>query len=416
MVLALKAKVAAGAVGGTALLSLTGLTMFMGGSGGDAAAEGCDVTASGPQVPGSSSASASRSASSSSDGAIGQPVVMDAFKGQVIHGPVGDYKGQQLVIAAHIVKVAQDMHLDSWTQTVAVMVAMGESQLVNIDYGDKAGPDSRGIYQQRDNGAWGTLADRMNPPVAAKNFLSALTKVPGYHGLSPTEAGHRAQRNADPNYYAKYWSAAGQAVALVTKDPGLLSRLPDVASGAGSTCGGGGDYLPPNGIGNQVYNLAKKKVDAHQLYVLGGGLINRPWDDSGPGGVPRPGGMEGTDCSGLTRYAYATATNGKFVMQHKASLQWDWVKAHKAQVNINDIQPGDLLFFNGSQPGHVAIAGPNGSLVEQAGPDGKPGVYIANWKTSPWHQRLFIGAGRPSKASVGGPSDTAATNTTSAGS
>lgn len=401
MVLALKAKVAAGAVGGTALLSLTGLTMFMGGSGSDAAAESCDVTATATQASDSSSSSQSGSS------AQGQPVAGDDFGGKVIKGPVGDFKGQQLVIAAHIVKQAQDMGLDSWTQTVAVMVAMGESQLVNIEYGDQAGPDSRGIYQQRDYPQYGSLADRMNPDHAARSFLTSLTKVPGYHDLSPTEAGHRAQNNADPNHYAPYWTAAAEAVALVTKDPGLLDRLPSVASGAGSTCGG--DYLPANGIGNEVYNLAKKKIDGGQLYVLGGGLNAKPWDDSGPGGVPRPGGLEGTDCSGLVRYAYATATNGKFVMVHKAAGQWEWVKAHKAQVNINDIQPGDLLFFNGAAPGHVAIAGPNGSLVDQAGPDGRPGNVIKDWKKSPWYGSKFIGAGRPSKASVGGDSSSTST-------
>ena len=87
-------------------------------------------------------------------------------------------------------------------QTVAVMTAMGESSLINVDHGDAAGPDSRGLFQQRDNGAWGTYADRMNPQTAATNFYTALLRVEGWETLPPTIAAHRVQRNADPNHYA----------------------------------------------------------------------------------------------------------------------------------------------------------------------------------------------------------------------
>ena len=50
-----------------------------------------------------------------------------------------------------------------------MMTAIGESNLVNVNYGDLAGPDSRGLFQQRANGAWGSYADRMNPRIAATN-------------------------------------------------------------------------------------------------------------------------------------------------------------------------------------------------------------------------------------------------------
>jgi hypothetical protein len=92
------------------------------------------------------------------------------------------------------------------------MTAMGESSLINVNYGDAAGPDSRGLFQQRDNGAWGTLTDRLNPTIAATNFFKALLRVPNWASLPPTLAAHYTQRNADPNHYTKYWSAAVQVV------------------------------------------------------------------------------------------------------------------------------------------------------------------------------------------------------------
>ncbi|NMD36635.1 MAG: hypothetical protein GYA73_12175, partial [Planctomycetes bacterium] len=89
-----------------------------------------------------------------------------------------------------------------------------------------AGPDSRGLFQQRANGAWGTLADRMNPTIASTNFFKALTAVPGYLSMEPTLAAHKAQRNADPYHYQPYWADAVLMVSTLTADPSLLESLP----------------------------------------------------------------------------------------------------------------------------------------------------------------------------------------------
>jgi hypothetical protein len=58
-------------------------------------------------------------------------------------------------------------------KTIGVMTAMGESGLANLEHGDAAGADSRGLFQQRANGAWGSLKDRMTPYTAAYNFFTA---------------------------------------------------------------------------------------------------------------------------------------------------------------------------------------------------------------------------------------------------
>jgi hypothetical protein len=90
---------------------------------------------------------------------------------------------------------------------------MGESGLVNLAHGDAAGPDSRGLFQQRANGAWGSLADRMTPYTAAYNFFTALIALPQWKTLTPTQAAHDVQSNVDPSYYTKYWN---DAVTIVT--------------------------------------------------------------------------------------------------------------------------------------------------------------------------------------------------------
>ncbi|MGY1695205.1 MULTISPECIES: hypothetical protein [unclassified Geodermatophilus] len=143
----------------------------------------------------------------------------------VPEGPVAGYAGEQLANAAAIVNAAADLGLDTCAQVVGVMTAMGESSLRVLDHGDAAGPDSRGLFQQRDNGAWGSYADRMDPTTSATNFFRALQEVPDWHALPPTIAAHRTQRNADPYHYQRWWD---DAVAVV----GALAGRPVLGAGS----------------------------------------------------------------------------------------------------------------------------------------------------------------------------------------
>ena len=83
--------------------------------------------------------------------------------GNVPEGPLAGFDHTQLVNAAWIMRAAADLGLSLRDQRIGVMTAIGESGLRVLDYGDAAGPDSRGLFQQRANGAWGSLADRMDP-------------------------------------------------------------------------------------------------------------------------------------------------------------------------------------------------------------------------------------------------------------
>jgi hypothetical protein len=134
----------------------------------------------------------------------------------VPRGPVAGYCQSELVNAAKIMTAARDMGIGTRTQTVGVMTAIGESKLRNLDHGDAAGPDSRGVFQQRDNGAWGTLAERMDPYISARTFFTKLTKVPGWQTMDPTSLAHAVQVNADAGYYSQFWSRAQRIVATLT--------------------------------------------------------------------------------------------------------------------------------------------------------------------------------------------------------
>jgi surface antigen len=153
---------------------------------------------------------------------------------------VEGYTEEQLKNAAAIMGAGKALKLSGKGQMISVMVSLGESGLRVLDYGDGPGPDSRGLFQQRENGAWGSYADRMDPTISATNFIKALQAVEGWELLEPTIAGNKVQRNADPYHYQKYWPEAVKLVQALSDGKFTL---------AGSECGipghsGAGDDYP----------------------------------------------------------------------------------------------------------------------------------------------------------------------------
>lgn len=139
---------------------------------------------------------------------------------------VDGYDHEQLVNAAVIIDVGNQLGLGPRDQAIAVMTAMGESSLRNIDYGDwetarRTNPDgsptsSLGLFQQQD--WWGTRDERLDPPTSARLFYAAmLRKVPDREGLEPTVVAHLVQVNSDEQHYATYWDSAVAVVAALAQ-------------------------------------------------------------------------------------------------------------------------------------------------------------------------------------------------------
>lgn len=153
---------------------------------------------------------------------------------------IDGYSTEQLTNAAAIMNAGKSLNLSAKGQMVSVMAALGESGLRVLDIGDGAGPDSRGLFQQRDNGAWGSYADRMNPSISAANFVKALQQVEGWELLEPTIAANRVQRNADPYHYQRYWDPAVKIVHELSD-----TKLSLTGPGCGIPgASGAGDDLP----------------------------------------------------------------------------------------------------------------------------------------------------------------------------
>jgi hypothetical protein len=142
------------------------------------------------------------------------PKVPDVVVGtiSVPAGPVAGYCQPELENAAEIIRAAQSYGLSEQGEEIGVMTAIGESSLRNVTYGDAAGPDSRGLFQQRSN--YGALADRMDPYTAARAFFLRMQGIVNWQSLTPTQVAHTVQGNADPDYYTKYFPTA---VLVVTE-------------------------------------------------------------------------------------------------------------------------------------------------------------------------------------------------------
>lgn len=129
---------------------------------------------------------------------------------------IANFTGVRLTNAALIMQAGAEMGLSVNDQTIAVMTAIGESSLEIKDHGDAAGPDSRGLFQQRDN--WGPLADRMDAKKSATLFYQALIKIDenDRKTLPPTIIAHRVQNNLNPYHYEPFWGPAQQIVSGLT--------------------------------------------------------------------------------------------------------------------------------------------------------------------------------------------------------
>lgn len=102
---------------------------------------------------------------------------------------------------------------------IAVMTALQESALRNLDHGDQPigsgllGETSRGLFQQMGNDYGYDVA--MNPILATKAFLDRLTAIPGWQGMPPWEAAQKVQRSAHPDAYERHLAAATRIVDLL---------------------------------------------------------------------------------------------------------------------------------------------------------------------------------------------------------
>lgn len=252
--------------------------------------------------------------------------------------------GEQSSNARVIAATARSMGMAEHGAAVGLMTAMQESSLRNLDHGDAAGPDSRGLFQQRSASYSGV--DRMDPVQASRAFFQRLRAVRGWQRLPMWQASQAVQHSADGRRYER-WAAFGTALAR---------ELADAQDG--TQCGATaqpGLAPSPDSTGQVRTVLSAAASQLGQPYVWGGG------DSDGPtGGVDevRPPGF---DCSGLAVFAYGAVG---LALPHSSRSLYDVGR----QVPLQEAGAGDLIFLSSNgRPGgihHVAIVWSPGRIIE----------------------------------------------------
>jgi hypothetical protein len=179
----------------------------------------------------------------------------------VVNGKSAELAPDQAVYASLITAVAVQRGLPPRAATIALATAMQESKLRNIEHGDQAGPDSRGLFQQRPSQGWGTEEQVMDPFYATNAFYDALVKIPGYESLEITEAAQRVQRSAFPSAYAQH-EQMGRFFAS-----GLSGQTPEAVQCTLRSADAAGD---PAAVSDQLalaYGLSGSAVDRQTLVV-----------------------------------------------------------------------------------------------------------------------------------------------------
>lgn len=118
----------------------------------------------------------------------------------------GSYGGvrlnsEQVRNAQTIISVGRSMGASERDLVIGLMTAMQESNLRNLNYGDR---DSLGLFQQRPSQGWGTRSQVTNPQYAARKFFESLLRIGDRNNMALTEAAQSVQRSAFPNAYAKW--------------------------------------------------------------------------------------------------------------------------------------------------------------------------------------------------------------------
>lgn len=228
----------------------------------------------------------------------------------VVGGRTAELAPDQAVFASLITAVAVQRGLPPRAASIALSTAMQESKLRNIAHGDQAGPDSRGLFQQRPSQGWGTEDQVMDPYYAANAFYDALVRVPGYESLEITDAAQRVQRSAFPSAYAQHEDmgrsfASGlsgqtpEAVQCTLRSSGSAGDAGAVAAALGRAYGPlgsavEGQTLVVEASGSRAWSVAQWAVaNAKDLKVTRVDVAGRSWDRAERNGWQESAGLDG---------------------------------------------------------------------------------------------------------------------------
>jgi hypothetical protein len=141
------------------------------------------------------------------------PLLADVTCTATVQGRSVELDRQQAENASLIAAVSVRRGMPARAATIALATAYQESELYNIDYGDR---DSLGLFQQRPSQGWGTREQILDPEHAINAFYDALARVDGYETMEITVAAQEVQRSGFPEAYADHEADARVLASALT--------------------------------------------------------------------------------------------------------------------------------------------------------------------------------------------------------
>lgn len=310
-----------------------------------------------------------------------------------------EFSQEQLNNAAIIYQVGQSMGMSARDIQIALITAMTESNLVNVNYGDR---DSLGLFQQRPSQGWGTPEQVTDPKYAATQFFQHLKGLGDRrYQMSMGEAAQSVQRSAYPDRYGEHiaamrtlWPSIQQrgggnpqsvnGGAYPTDQTSMYSPLAqDVVTGlppsAAEMLGAWGMPTatdPNSGIGTFIgvhtnQSTIQPLMEQSGAYTKGTDGWRKAAVEYARSAVGTPyvwGGtnlQSGVDCSGFIQAVFA-----------KAGIELPRISYQQAnlgkRVGYKGLRPGDLVGWDNSSRNngadHVAIYLGNGMIIEAPRP------------------------------------------------
>ena len=150
-----------------------------------------------------------------------------------VDGTTVDLSVEQAENASLIAAIGVRRDLPARAVSIALATAYQESDLRNLDHGDR---DSLGLFQQRPSQGWGTTDEVRDPVFATNAFYDALEQVDGYRDLEITVAAQAVQRSGFPGAYADHESDARVLASAFTghSPEAFTCSVPGAADAASS--------------------------------------------------------------------------------------------------------------------------------------------------------------------------------------
>nr|WP_245823024.1 hypothetical protein [Brachybacterium avium] len=224
------------------------------------------------------------------------------------------YSTDRVANAALITAIAVDRQLPPRAASIALATAYQESQLQNIDYGDR---DSLGLFQQRPSQGWGTEEQIQDPVYSANAFYDELVRIPGYTGADINDVAQQVQRSGHPEAYRDHETEGRLYASALTgqSGPNLVCTLAAV-----------GATVSPEQVRSELLRQFPRAVDSGRLtsaLTAASGTLPQPSADAGATAlVIDPGGDAALGWA-VANWAVARAADDGVVRVSYQGRVWD---------------------------------------------------------------------------------------------